>query len=130
MANVKGKQRIISRMYTPGKTSQWEAEAVKSICLSGVGKPMLYGALRIDIVAVFERPQRMMTKRWPNKREYHTSKPDKDNVEKIVMDALQKAGVIRDDCIVCTGETSKWYADRVETPHIAITITWLGEIAA
>ena len=111
-----------ARAYTPEKTVRWEDAAVVYL-RSEVGAPMLSGALRVDIVAVFVRPKRMLTKKWPNRRELHTAKPDRDNVEKIVLDALQKAGVIRDDCTVCDGETSKRYADRVESAHTEIVIT-------
>ncbi len=123
----KGRPRIGTfrghgRAFTPQKTVRWEEAAVFAI-RAAVGSPMLSTPVRLDIVAVFDRPQKMFTKKWPNRRELHTVKPDKDNVEKIVADALQKAGVIRDDCLICDGGTSKRYADRVEEAHVEILIS-------
>jgi Holliday junction resolvase RusA-like endonuclease len=122
----KGRPRIGSiqgkaRAFTPQKTVRWEDAAVFAIG-QAVGSPMLSFPLRVDIVAVFERPKRMLGRKWPNRREVHTSKPDKDNVEKIVTDALQKAGVIRDDCLICDGSTSKRYANRIESAHVEVLI--------
>lgn len=123
----KGRPRIGTfrghgRAFTPQKTVRWEDAAVVAI-RSAVGSPMLSSPLRLDIVAVFDRPKRMLAKKWQNRRELHISKPDKDNVEKIVADALQKAGVIRDDCLICDGSTSKRYADRVEAAHVEVLIS-------
>lgn len=44
-------------------------------------------------------------------------------MDKAVLDALTKAGVLRDDCIVCAGEVQKLYADRFESAHIEVTIS-------
>jgi Holliday junction resolvase RusA-like endonuclease len=43
----------------------------------------------------------------------HTQKPDKDNLEKAVMDALTSIGIWKDDCQVYGGITEKyWTADK------------------
>jgi len=49
---------------------------------------------------------------------WHTSKPDKDNLEKLVMDAL-KGRFWRDDTIVCCGWVEKVYD---EVPRTVIII--------
>lgn len=42
----------------------------------------------------------------------HTFKPDKDNLEKLALDALVKAGALKDDSIVAEGVTRKLWAER------------------
>lgn len=37
----------------------------------------------------------------------HTQRPDKDNLEKLCLDALKKERVIKDDALVVGGETTK-----------------------
>lgn len=40
----------------------------------------------------------------------HAQRPDKDNLEKLVLDVLTKKGVIKDDALVVTGRTAKMWA--------------------
>lgn len=112
-------------MHTPEKTANWTTRAAM-VARQAIGACQHAGPVRVDVVAVFERPQRMLAKKWPNRREFHTSKPDRDNVDKIILDALTKAGVLADDAIVCDGRVQKFYADRIESAHVEITITTLG----
>lgn len=59
-------------------------------------------ALVADIICTF--PTRDTT-RWGK---LHTARPDKDNLEKMVLDCLQKAGALGgDDSRVATGNTTK-----------------------
>lgn len=52
----------------------------------------------------------------PNKPERwgkpHGFKPDADNCEKLVADSLTKAGVIKDDALICEGSFRKVWAER------------------
>lgn len=70
------------------------------------------GAALIDRpVAMFARAM-FSTKdkrRWGKP---HTNRPDKDNLEKLVLDAMVKAGTLKDDSLVYDGGTSKWWAER------------------
>lgn len=84
------------------------------------GQP-LEGPLRVDIVAVFPRPSRMVWKRKPMPRDYHVAKPDRDNIDKAVMDALTGKLWV-DDCQVCDGRIQKFYAAGNEEPHVVITL--------
>jgi Holliday junction resolvase RusA-like endonuclease len=43
---------------------------------------------------------------------FHIVKPDRDNCEKAVLDALKKSGFWNDDCQVCCGEVIKCYGER------------------
>lgn len=95
--------------YTPAKTRNWET-AAKYIAQMKMGrrKP-LAGPIRVDIRMVFA-PSRS----WPAwKRDYalkgfiaHTKKPDADNVQKAVKDAMNKI-VYEDDSQITFGEFTK-----------------------
>jgi Holliday junction resolvase RusA-like endonuclease len=113
-------------MRTPDKTANWTTRAAMEI-RRVIGCPMYTGPVRVDVVAVFKRPQRMLAKKWPNRRELHAVKPDRDNIDKIICDALTKAGAIKDDCQVCDGRVQKFYADRIESAHVEIIITTMEE---
>jgi len=86
--------------------------------------PPLRGPLRVDVEAVFNRPDNMVWKRKPMPRVRHAKKPDRDNLDKAVLDSL-KGLLWVDDCQACAGEITKWIASGDEQPHVVITITEL-----
>lgn len=81
-----------------------------------VGKAPAAGALRLTIEARYNRP-----KSWPKKRldVWKTSKPDLDNVVKLVKDALNKIAWL-DDAQVVSLIASKIYQDGPEGLHVEI----------
>ncbi len=64
------------------------------------------------------------TKAMP--RRYHAQKPDRDNLDKAVMDAL-KGLAWNDDSQVCAGKIEKFIAAGDEQPHVLIRIVELSE---
>lgn len=54
----------------------------------------------------------MQTKRRERWGQPHTARPDKDNLEKMCLDCLVKAGALSDDSIVAEGVTRKLWAER------------------
>jgi len=84
----------------------------------------LAGPLRVDLVFVFPRPGRLVWKKRPMPRAWHSSKPDRDNLDKCVLDSF-KGRLWIDDCQVCAGSIEKWYAAGDEQPHVEVTITEL-----
>lgn len=91
--------------------------------------PPLSGPLRVDVLLVFARHSNKVWKSKPMPRYRHIEKPDRDNCDKAVLDAL-KGTVIVDDCQVCAGEINKWRAAGDEQPHCVISITELTDEAA
>lgn len=78
----------------------------------------LRGPLELSFTAVFPVP-----KSWPKKRrekaingrEWHTARPDLDNLQKQLKDALTRMGFWGDDSQVAAyGETKKIYGERGE----------------
>lgn len=81
----------------------------------------IVGPLKVDIVAVFPRQSAKVWKTRLMPRYRHTTKPDRDNVEKAIYDAL--TGLVwRDDSQVCAGSIEKWHAAGGEAAHTLISI--------
>lgn len=86
--------------------------------------PPLTGPLRVDVCCVFPRPQGMIWKKKLMPREPHAKKPDRDNVDKAILDSL-KGLLWVDDAQVCQGSIEKWIAGGDEQAHVVLTVTEL-----
>ena len=87
---------------------------------SGGWKDRLDGPLRLSIEAYMERP-----KSAPKKRLYPVTKPDFDNLAKMICDALNKI-VWRDDAQICECVIVKRYATGL--PYTRVAIDEIGEL--
>lgn len=88
--------------------------------------PLLRGPLRVDCEFVFPRPSNMIWKTKPMPRVRKVTKPDRDNLDKAILDAL--TGVVwADDNQVCAGSIDKWIAAGDEAPHTLVTICEIDE---
>ena len=110
-----GKQRprIVMRgrfakAYTPPKTAQWESDASRVLCAYWNGPP-IDQPVEVKIAAYRKRPKAMCTKAKSSKS-LCVTKPDIDNVCKIVLDSLVKAGVLGDDNLVTDMSAQKRWA--------------------
>ena len=127
----KGRPRVANRggramAYTPKRTRAWEAMAVKEILRHWHRDPIDCPA-QITVVAVHQRPKRLMRKKDPTCRMWHPSKPDTDNVGKAAADAIQTAGVICDDARLCRWSLLDVYTAIGEAPCVEITVALLPE---
>jgi Holliday junction resolvase RusA-like endonuclease len=111
--------------YTPKPTAQWEGMAA-SLARAKWHREPLDEAVAVLVLAVASRPKRLLRKRDPDGRMWRTSKPDIDNVAKAVLDALVKAGVIRDDTLVVSLSAQSLYASRVEGPCVELVLRTVG----
>lgn len=80
----------------------------------------LTGPLRLDLCFVFPRPNSHFgtgsnsNKLKPSAPEHHISKPDRDNLDKIIMDSM--TGIFwKDDCQVCQGFIKKVWGEKPMT---------------
>lgn len=119
-ATVRGGQ---VRTYTPKRTQQWEAVAASTLMAEWSEAP-LDGPVSVGILALFPRPQRMVWKRKPMPREPYIQAPDIDNVAKAILDALQKAGVLRDDKTVWSLDCIALYCSGDEAPRVELRVGW------
>lgn len=76
--------------------------------------------IRVDCIFYFPRPKahygtgKNLGKLKDNAPVWHTKKPDRDNLDKFVLDALSKV-FWRDDSLVCDGRIIKLYSDKPRT---------------
>lgn len=85
------------------------------------------GPVSVSIDVYFDRPQRLMKKSSFEGPIRHTAKPDRDNCEKSVTDALREAGLYLDDAQVCAGPVNKWYVAKGCAPGVVIVAERIPE---
>lgn len=129
-----------TRMYTPTTTKSADGErksngvaefkALVTLVASKAmdGMPPLTGPMRVDCEFVFPRLGGMIWKRKPMPRAWKETKPDRDNLDKMILDSLSGV-VFRDDNQVCTGMITKVYAAGDEQPHTRVVISIAAEPA-
>ena len=123
-ATVRGGQ---VRTYTPKRTQLWEARASVVLRDAWGKRAPLDGPVRVKILALFPRPGRMVWKRKPMPRAPFVSSPDADNVLKAVLDAAEKAGVLRNDRTVYAVSMEKLYASGAEGPGVVFALSALED---
>ena len=117
-ATIRGKH---AGVYDPGTADGWKAIVVMA------GRPHrpeapLDGPLRVCIDLFFPRPKRLMRKSDPDEAIWMTSKPDRDNCEKAILDAMTQDGWWHDDAQVCDGLVRKFYVPKNGRPCAVICI--------
>lgn len=81
----------------------------------------LEGPIEIEVAFVLERPKNLCWKTKPMPREWHTKKPDADNLVKSLADAL--TGILwRDDAQICVKRLAKYVAAGDEPPHVEVRV--------
>lgn len=76
----------------------------------------LAGPLRVDLLFMFRKPSGVpFTQVWMDR------KPDRDNLDKGVLDALTRKKFWGDDCQVCSGKIDKQYCTTGQ-PGVYISI--------
>lgn len=111
--------------YTPQKTVNYEV-LIQEMYMIHCKKVKLTGPLRANITAYFPIPQSKSEIDKQLMREgyiRHTSKPDWDNIGKIVSDALNKIAY-DDDSSIVTASVEKYYSDN---PRLEVDIAELFE---
>jgi len=110
-----------ARAYPAGSAEGWKIMVV--IAARGhLPFAPLEGPIRIDAEFYFRRPQRLRKKSSPAGFIPHTAKPDRDNLDKAVLDCLKQIGFIRDDCFVSDGKITKRYTRIDSSPGALIEI--------
>jgi Holliday junction resolvase RusA-like endonuclease len=106
-------------IYDPGTAEGWKG-AIAAALHAHAGR-LVTGALRVDLEFYFARPKSHFgTGRNANRLKlsapiWHTKKPDIDNLEKAVFDALSEKsgiGLWKDDTQVLESRSKKLFADR------------------
>lgn len=111
-----------ARMYDPSTAEGWKACVALAAKAAGIPPTPTSSPIRLDATFLFPRPGRLNKKSSPEGRIEHTAKPDRDNLDKAVLDCLTQLGVWQDDKQVCGGEVSKFYVAKGERPGAEIRI--------
>jgi Holliday junction resolvase RusA-like endonuclease len=112
------------RLYTPSRTAEWEGRASVVLRDSWGQRAPLEGPVRLHVLALFPRPKRMIWKRKKMPREPYTGKPDASNVLKAVEDAIEKAGIYRDDKQIWSSSIVCLYCSGEESPLVRLRLRW------
>ena len=112
--NTRGQANV--GIYTPTTAEGWKWAIV--IAAREYQPPEQFiGPVRVDIDFYFKRPQRLCRKKDPRGRIRHIITPDRDNLDKVVLDTITNVGGFWiDDCQVCDGSLTKWWCALEGTP--------------
>lgn len=78
---------------------------------------VLEGPIALELAFIHSRPKRLQAKRHSDGRILKTTRPDIDNLIKLVLDALQLTDIIEDDKQIVRICATDYYAARHEQPH-------------
>lgn len=116
----KGRPRTTKtgHVYTPKGTAEYERAAALLMRQQWKDRAPFDEACVLSVVAVKARPKRLLRVRDPEERIPCTTKPDGDNILKIIADALVKAGCIRDDVLIVEWHCQTLFASKTEGPSV------------
>lgn len=125
--------RFVARVFDSGTAEQWKS-LIAAEAKAHIPAMPLVGPVAVDASFIFSRPNKHFVANNPSRPlradapEWHTTKPDRDNLEKALLDALtQLGGFWHDDCQVCAGEVRKAYGSH---PGVYLQIRSLEKEAA
>ena len=128
-ATARGKH---AHVYNPPTADVWKALVAVAARPYLPEKPFT-GPIWLTLEFAMRRPKshygtgRNENRLKPEAPRYHIAKPDRDNLEKAVCDALTDVGMWRDDCQVFGGPTSKGWANSLCRTGCLVTIEAIGE---
>ena len=119
-----------ARMYNPGTANEWKACVIHAL-RGSFGTFPADVPIRCDLTFHLPRPKshfgtgKNAQKLKPSAPTRPTGKPDRDNLDKAVCDAITAAGVWVDDSQVTSGTIRKRYCLEGQTGcQIVITEDW------
>lgn len=126
---IRANGKWIATIYNPTKDYDGETlsyvrwkQAIIRIVKSQWRGVSLEGGLRVDLDFYFPRPLRLLSRKSSVTSIPHISRPDRDNLEKAVLDAITDAGFWKDDAQVCEGEVTKAYVAAGGEPGVRIVV--------
>lgn len=102
-----------ARVYDPGTAENWKSQiAVAAKEQNQIPTVPIDAPVRVKMVFSFPRPKSHFRSNGDvkeNAPHWHVARPDVDNLQKAVMDALTALGFWRDDSLVAEVESVKKY---------------------
>lgn len=118
-----------ARVYDASTAEGWKAQIAEAAKPFLTAAP-LSGPLRVDCEFYMPRPKYHFRKDGtlkPKAPRWRSIKPDRDNLDKAVLDCLTQLGMWQDDGQVCDGRVPKLYETTMEPAGVEITISQLEE---
>ena len=112
-------------MYDPGTANDWKT-VVRNSCLNVWDQTMIDEPVSVTLHFRLPRPRSHFRSNGllkENADNWVTKKPDLDNLEKAVLDALTDIGLWRDDSLVVHVLKSKTYANGDESQGCSVLIS-------
>ncbi len=129
---VDGKPKV----YPDQSHRPWSALVIDAVEQAGLAGKRFTGPLRVDCTWRFRRPRKhYRTGKHENELRsdapfYVSNKPDRDNLDKAVLDALTQSGIWVDDAQASTGMLRREYVGPCDLPGMTIVIRPLERLAA
>jgi Holliday junction resolvase RusA-like endonuclease len=122
--------KAIARVYEAGTAEGWKS-AIAIAAKPFIPATPLEGPIQVNISFYFPRPKAHFRKNGELKPEspaWHTGRPDRDNLDKAVLDALTTLGIWKDDGQVCAGMPLKLYAPPGHPSGATIKVTPIADL--
>lgn len=107
--------------YRGESAEPWKLRVFAEARRQFVGPPIA-DFMAVEMVFFMPRPKRLNASEHQEHRLPHGCKPDIDNLEKAVLDALTRAGVWVDDSLVVDLRARKFYHAKNQGPGVLVTI--------
>jgi Holliday junction resolvase RusA-like endonuclease len=121
----KGGGKPHAAVFTDSATKKWQ-ERFAAIASEYAPEQLIDEPVRVDVLAIMPRPQRLMRKVDPAGFPWGPGKPDADNVRKNVLDALRSWW--RDDSLVVAGQTVRVHAEKTGLARIVVRVRTLENV--
>ncbi len=125
-AQPRVKSRVIagnSGVYDPGTANDWKT-SVKAAAVETGFQVDRDVPVDLNLEFLFRRPKGHFGKKGllASAPEYHTKKPDVDNLFKSTVDALVDCGMLWDDAAICVATITKGYCEENDAPGVRVLI--------
>jgi Holliday junction resolvase RusA-like endonuclease len=116
----------IVRNYDPHTAEGWKSQIAEAAQDLAPSEPIAV-PISLSINLLFARPKRLCRVSDPKGRLPHPGKPDRDNCEKAIADALKVLGFFVDDGQIYKGPIEKYYVAIGERPGAEIRMSWVDD---
>lgn len=107
----KQKEKTFGQAYNPDTADAWKAELARRAKEYRPAQK-IEGPVRVWWDCYIQRPKYMEGRKWDAAPIEHTKKPDRDNLDKAILDTLTGLEFFHDDAQVCGGELRKYYTAK------------------